>query len=200
MKQLRDFPIDDAKYYEHIWTAESLGPHWHYDAVRQRALAKYVKPGHKVLDVGAGVWGTCQYIATDLKIPNVTLVAYDQSYTARDTVKQQAPSLVYLLGQLPFMRVFGDEEFDVVIAGEIIEHMKEPDVLAAELCRVCKTDGWVAVSTVDVKSANAIKHGPYPEHMWEFEPEDLIAFFQSYGNVNHSYVGDYHMVYCQVKR
>ena len=88
MKQLRDYPIDDAKYYERIWNAELAAGHWHFDAVRHRALAKYVKPGHKVIDIGAGVWGTAQYIGTELKTPNVTLVAYDQSYTARDIVRR----------------------------------------------------------------------------------------------------------------
>lgn len=200
MRRLREAPIDDAKYYETIWTQESLGSHWHYDAVRQRALARHVRPGHKVIDVGAGVWGTCQYIATELKIPNVSLVAYDQSYTARDVVMKMAPSLIYVIGSLPVIPMFYPGEFDVVIAGEIIEHMVEPAILAYELCRICKTNGWVCLSTVDTHCANAIKHGPYPEHMWEFEPIDLINLFKDYGHTTHEYVGDYHMIFCQVKR
>ena len=196
MKQLRDYPIDDAKYYERIWNAELAAGHWHFDVVRHRALAKHVKPGHKVIDIGAGVWGTAQYIGTELKTPNVTLVAYDQSYTARDIVAEMCPQIVYVLGLLPKMP-FGDGEFDIVTAGEIIEHMAEPAALAAEMARICRPGGWITLSTVDTTCANAIKHGPYPEHTWDFEAIDLALMFAQYGETKHSYVGDYHFIECK---
>ena len=196
MKQLRDYPIDDAKYYERIWNAELAAGHWHFDAVRHRALAKHVKSGHKIIDIGAGVWGTAQYIGTELKTPNVTLVAYDQSYTARDIVAEMCPQIVYVLGLLPSMP-FGDGEFDIVTAGEIIEHMAEPAALAAEMARICRSGGWITLSTVDTTCANAIKHGPYPEHTWDFEAIDLALMFAQYGETKHSYVGDYHFIECK---
>lgn len=198
MKQLRDYPIDDAKYYERIWNAELAAGHWHFDAVRHRALAKYVKPGHKVIDIGAGVWGTAQYIGTELKTPGVTLVAYDQSYTARDIVAQMCPQIVYVLGQLPSMP-FGDGEFDIVTAGEIIEHMTDPAALAAEMARICRTGGWITLSTVDTTCENAIKHGPYEEHMHSFDMQDLVDFFSPFGDTKYSLVGDYQFIECQKK-
>ena len=196
MKRLREYPIDDAKYYERVWNAELAARVWHFDAVRHRALAKHVQPGHKVLDIGAGVWGTAQYIGTELKTPNVTLVAYDQSYTARDIVAQMCPQIVYVLGLLPKMP-FGDGEFDIVTAGEIIEHMAEPAALAAEMVRICRPGGWITLSTVDVECENAKRHGPYPEHTWSFEPLDLALMFAQYGETKHGYIGDYHFIECQ---
>lgn len=196
MKQLRAQPIDDAKYYERIWNADLAANVWHFDAVRHRALAKYVKPGDKILDIGAGVWGTAQYIGTELKIPNVTLVAYDQSYTARDVVAEMCPAIVYVLGQLP-NTPFGNAEFDIVTAGEIIEHMADPQALADEMARVCRPGGWITVSTVDTESENAKRHGPYSEHTFEFTPVDLVLMFARHGETKHCYVGDYHFVSCQ---
>lgn len=198
MKRLRETPIDDAKYYETVWNAESLTGHWHFDAVRHRALARKVKTGDKVLDVGAGVWGTGQYIVNVLQIPKTSVVAYDQSYTAREWMEQMCPEMIFILGQLPYMP-FGPKEFDCVIAGEIIEHMLEPKELAAELCRICRPGGWVTVSTVNTKSANAIRHGPYPEHMWEFTSGELIDMFSPFGKTGYEMVGDYHCIFCNRK-
>lgn len=195
MRQLRDYPIDDAKYYERVWNAELAAGVWYFDAVRHRALAKHVKPGNKVLDIGAGVWGTAQYIGTELKIPNVTLIAYDQSYTARDVVKELCPQMVFVLGQLPNLP-FGDGEFDIVISGETIEHMPVPVLLADEMARVCKPGGWITLSTVDTECENAKKR-VYLEHMFSFEPTDLMLMFAPHGETKHKYVGDYHIVECQ---
>lgn len=196
MKRLHKKKIDDAKYYEKIWSEETnLRPF--YDAVRMRALARDVDDGDRVLDVGAGVFGTCQYIAENLpQYGNVKLYCLDQSYTAKEEVEKLNLPITYYIGEVMPMDI-PDKSFDVVIAGEIIEHMEDPEAFAKELCRVSRK--WVALSTVDTKSENAIKHGDYPEHIWEFEPEDLIAFFKPYGEVEYTVVGDYHFIYCKLK-
>jgi len=193
MKRLHPVKIDDAKYYEHIWSEETnLRPY--YDAVRMRALARDVKDGMKVLDVGAGVFGACQYIAEETKI-DAELHCVDQSYTAKDIVTKRCPLIHYLVHSVEELPYDG-KAFDVVIAGEIIEHMEDPAAFVKELCRVGKN---VALSTVDTRSENAIKHGDYPEHLWEFEPEDLVEFFKPYGEVEYTTVGDYHFVYCRCR-
>ena len=193
MERLHPVKIDDAKYYEKIWSEETnLRPY--YDAVRMRALARDVADGMKVLDVGAGVFGTCQYISEETTI-KAELHCIDQSYTAKEIVEARCPLIHYLVHSVEELP-YDDKAFDVVIAGEIIEHMEDPQAFVKELCRVGKN---IALSTVDTRSENAIKHGDYPEHLWEFEPEDLVGFFAPYGDVEYVVVGDYHMVYCKTK-
>jgi len=196
MKRLHDGPaIDDAKYYERIWSEEENTRPF-YDAVRMRGLAVKVLSGNIVVDIGAGVYGTVQYIVEHEKQLTIFPVCYDQSYTARDIVIKKFPQILYFLGQLPDTYLPSDS-FDVVIAGEIIEHMEEPDKLAAELARICRPGGWVSLSTVDTTSENAIKHGPYPEHTFSFEDQDLIDMFSPYGKVEFLILGDYQMVHCR---
>ena len=195
MRRLTPHKIDDAQYYEFIWSDEVASGRGHFDGVRQRALAQKVRPGNKVLDLGAGVWGTAQYIAQELHISNVTLVAYDQSYTAREIVARMCPSLLYLLG--PVERTsFEDGEFDCVIAGEVIEHMEEPAGFVQEMARICRVGGWMTLTTVDTTCEQAVAHGPYPEHVFEFTPQDLIGFFLPYGKTEYSIVGNYHFILC----
>jgi ubiquinone/menaquinone biosynthesis C-methylase UbiE len=187
--------IDDAKYYEKIW-GEEYNSRPYYDAVRMRALARDVKHGDRVLDVGAGVFGTAQFLAENHPEIVCGLVALDQSHTAKEIVDKLNLPINYVLGdvsKLPFV----DDSFDVVIAGEIIEHMEDPAAFVSELCRVSQK--LVALSTVDTKSENAIKHGDYPEHLWEFEPEDLVNFFKPYGDTEYTTVGDYHFIYCRLR-
>ena len=58
----------------------------------------------------------------------------------------------------------------------------------------------ITLSTVDTHCENAIKHGDYPEHLWEFTPEDLVGFFEPYcENVKFELVGDYQMIYARKK-
>jgi len=198
MKRLHEGPaIDDAVYYEHIWSEEENTRPF-YDAVRMRALASKVKSGDTVIDIGAGVYGTVQYIVEHEKQLKIFPVCYDQSYTARDIVIKKFPQILYFLGQLPDTYLPSDS-FDVVIAGEIIEHMEEPDKLAKELARICRPGGWVSLSTVNTESENAIKHGPYPEHLWSFSDQDLIDMFSPYGRVLFEHVGDYQMVHTHKK-
>lgn len=191
MKRLHEKKIDDAKYYEKIW-GEEYNARPYYDAVRMRALIAPVKNGDKVLDVGAGVFGAVQYLAEETEI-QAELHAVDQSYTARDIVKKRAPQINYKLSdvvELPYE----DDLFDVVIAGEIIEHIEDPAAFCEELLRVTKPGGHVTLSTVDTHCENAKLHGDYPEHIWEFEPKDLLKFFGS--GATYSTVGDYHFIDC----
>jgi len=191
MRRIHEKKIDDAKYYEKIWGEEFNTRPW-YDAVRMRALIRDVKNYDEVIDIGAGVFGAVQYIAekTPLKC---SLTAYDQSYTAKEIVEKIAPEINYLVGECEVRLPFDDGSFDVVIAGEIIEHMEDPAAFCAELCRI--TRGWVCLSTVDTNSENAKKHGDYPEHIWEFTREDLVSFFEPHGVTTYEVVGDYHFIY-----
>lgn len=194
MKRLHDTKIDDAKYYERIWALEWNQRPW-FDAVRQRALIKHVNNGSRVLDVGAGVYGAAQYIAQETHL-HASLTAVDQSYTARDLVQQICPQIDWVVTEFEEGLPFDDGSFDCVIAGEIIEHMEDPQRFANELKRVCAPGGWVTLSTVNPHCPNAIKHGDYPEHLWEFTSDELREMFGDGATFRH--VGDYFFIECHV--
>lgn len=193
MRRLHKDKIDDAKYYEQIWSEEA-NTRPYYDAVRMRALLAPVREGDKVLDVGAGVFGAVQYAAEHYRDLDLQLHAVDQSYTARDLVLRDFPWINYKLSEVENLP-YEDEMFDLVIAGEIIEHMEDPAAFVQELLRVCKSGGHVTLSTVDTHCENAKLHGDYPEHIWEFDPDDLLQFFGE--GAEFSLVGDYYYVKCQ---
>jgi O-antigen biosynthesis protein len=196
MKRLHEGgQIDTPEYYEKIWSVETnLRPF--YDAVRMRALASKIQNANTVIDIGAGVYGTVQYVIEHIDNLKIFPVCYDQSYTARDIVTQKFPQILYFLGSLP-QTYLPSDSFDVVVAGEIIEHMEQPELLVQELARICRPGGWISLSTVDTTCENAIKHGPYPEHIWSFLDEDLIQMFEPYGQVEFLMCGDYQVIHCR---
>ena len=194
MKRLREKKIDTPEFYEKIWNKET-NERPYYDAVRQRALIKHVKDSDTVLDVGAGVYGACQYIAEETDLRTI-LTCLDFSYTAKDIVDRMKLPIEYKVGNADKTK-FSNGSFNIVIAGELIEHMEDPAAFAKELARITQPGGWISISTVNTKSENAIKHGEYIEHLWEFTPEDLTGFFKPFGEVTYEKLGDYHLIYCK---
>lgn len=206
MNRLHEAKIDDAAYYERVWSTEyDTKPY--YDAVRQRALLKYVERGNRVVDLGAGCFGAVQYLAQNFpELSDCKLYAVDQSWTAKDLVLQadyrpgtklfNNPNFHYILSDADNTPL-RDGWFDCVISGELIEHFEDPMDLVREMVRLCKPGGWITLSTVDTNCPNAKAHGDYPEHIWEFDPEDLVGFFKDFGKAKHSFVGDYHFVEVQ---
>jgi len=200
MRRLHEKKIDDAKYYETIW-AEETNERPYYDATRQRELLKHVKEGDRVIELGAGCFGAAQYAAENLKL-KAAFVCLDQSYTARDVVMKSIRSLPkppfisfdYILGETD-KAPFPEGWFDVVIAGELIEHYEDPSDLAREMARLCRHGGWITLSSVDDQCENARKL-EYPEHLWAFEPQDLENLFSPYGRTRYYVFGDYHMIEC----
>lgn len=199
MRRLRDHNCNSPEYYEKIWAEEYHNNNNHrYDHARLLDLLKYVKPGDRVIDLGAGLFGACQYAVHHLKdhYPNTTFVALDYSHTAKEIAQRDFPDLTYLLGDVTNTGLPGDH-FDVVISGEVIEHLEEPLALVKEMARICQPGGHMMLSTLDPETEDAKKHGEYPEHVWEFEVMDLVDMFKSYGLTEYWKTGNYHMISCQ---
>lgn len=194
MKRLHQEDINKPEWFNHIWKLENVH---RYDAVRLREFLQFTRiygAAGRILDVGAGWWGFAQY-GVHHGYPG-KFTAIDFSEEARRRTLEIVPTLDYQIGDalaLPFE----DESFHLVGSGELIEHMEKPEALVAEMARVCKRGGQLVISTLDDTCEAAQAHGDYPEHLWSFTPEELLAYFKPYGNPSYKTVGHYHMVYCR---
>ena len=199
MKRWMKEDINTPEYFDHKWTHNT----YQFDHSRLNNLLRYFKGG-KVLDLGAGVKGLCHWLAIDPRRKEASkatdLVCVDYSKEAQRIVTEITPDVIYFVGDLRYT-MFADSTFDMVASSEVIEHMEEPEQLVSEMWRVVKPDGVATISTVDptgpVRRAGCV----FPEHLWEFTPEDLKEMFGKYFNrVEYALLGDYHFIWAMEKK
>ena len=119
--------------------------------------------GRSVLEVGSGdyngglrpileSWGPAQYIGVDIQEgPGVDVVC-----SAERTVER-----------------LGEGRFDIVIATELLEHVRNWRAAITNMKMACKPGGTMLITT---RSQGFPYHG-YPHDFWRFETDDLKEIF-----------------------
>ncbi|MFF9662013.1 class I SAM-dependent methyltransferase [Streptomyces althioticus] len=110
--------------------------------VPQLLDATVVGPGTRLLDVGTGP-GT---VAAAACARGATVTAVDAEPTMVELAVQAAPAADVRVAALPELP-FADGEFDAVVANFLLNHVGRPGVALAELRRVVRPGGWVALTT-----------------------------------------------------
>jgi SAM-dependent methyltransferase len=130
------------RYYDAYWSDGGLAPGGCANTDLSKTFSRYVTSATRVLDVGcgdgltAGVWlhaNAGQYIGVDISREAVQLSR------ARGLDARQINDVT----QLPF----GDREFDLAVAIEVLEHLLEPQRAAEEIAR-CLRPGGVLIGQV----------------------------------------------------
>ena len=114
--------------------------HWIAEA-RARLVPAAVRPGSVLLDLACGGG----LLAPHVQGRGHRHVGLDLSPTALPVAREHG--VVPVRGdvlRLPFR----DEVADVVVAGEVLEHVAEPLDLVAEACRVLRPGGTLVVDTI----------------------------------------------------
>jgi ubiquinone/menaquinone biosynthesis C-methylase UbiE len=171
MKRWREENINTPEHFDHEWRTGD----YHFQSTRLRAFTALVKSGDRVLDFGCGLFGWAEYLLNEQRIATVEAHGLDFSSAAGEILAQRSPSLQFHLGNV-LAAPFPDGHFDLTGAGELIEHMEDPAALVAEMARVTRPGGTIVIGTVDPHCSDSVRNGcVYPEHLWEFTSDDLIA-------------------------
>jgi len=178
----------DERYREHHRTSRS-SEFVFGGADRAERIAEAVGgPGRRVLDLG------CRYGA-------LTRWYLDGNDVVGMDVDREALAEAALLGiethwgdvEEPFP--FPDASFDVVVAGELLEHVREPGDVVGEARRVLRPGGRLVASVPNafrfknrVRFALGRRPETDPTHLHIFRPDDVRALLEGWDAVELEFV------------
>ena len=141
-------PID---YYEY-WNKNRIDAHrkrlLHREAISLRTLARIVQPGQTLLDAGCGNGMFLQRIAERFSELNLKGVDYSK-HEVQEARKNGFDVKQADFGEgIPLKKT----SVDIVYAGEVIEHLYNPDKLVTEAHRMLRKGGYFLLSTPNLCS------------------------------------------------
>ncbi len=128
-----------------IHTTTNAGLH---DFVGERVLFRYVKPGMRAADLGAGPGA----MAARLRALGCEVTAVDRNANGYES---DLPHVSLDFDQPNFAAELGPGSFDVVTAIEVIEHVESPIGFLRNLGRLLAPGGVAVVTTPNVDSLPA---------------------------------------------
>lgn len=155
-------------------TGERFEPTFmHGRIIEAEHLARYswacrFAPGKRVLDAACGMaYGTAMLV--DAEASEVVGIDIDESLIA-EVRRVAPPNASFDVGDLRELP-YEDDDFDLIVCFEAIEHVPDPEKVLDELSRVLRDDGLLALST-----PNRDVYAPgNPFHLRELTPNELDA-------------------------
>lgn len=130
-------------------------------------LSMIVKNG-KVLDLGCGLgryfpaFNNCDITGTELSLKAIA------------KIKETYPNAKVIQHDLNKGIPYENEAFDYVYAGELLEHIENPQFLVDECYRILKPKGMIFANTPYKDSILC------EEHLWKFNFNDMNSLFSKF--------------------
>ncbi|MGH2711244.1 MAG: glycosyltransferase [Actinomycetota bacterium] len=110
-------------------------------------LARLTGPGKKVLEVGPATG----YLTKILRDAGCSITAVEIDAEAASVAEQYCERMIVGdIETLDFEKTFGDERFDVVIYGDVLEHLNDPETTLVRTKEVLASEGYVIASIPNV--------------------------------------------------
>jgi 2-polyprenyl-3-methyl-5-hydroxy-6-metoxy-1,4-benzoquinol methylase len=151
-------------------------------------LMAQAQPG-SLLDVGCGEGVLTQRWARALAPRRVVGIDLDDPGLHADWERRAEPNLEYRVQRAETLP-FGDAEFDLATAIEVLEHVPDPEHAVAEMARVARSHLLVSVPREPLWRALNMARGAYlrqlgntPGHVNHWSRRSFVALLERHGDV-----------------
>ncbi|MFL5951380.1 MAG: class I SAM-dependent methyltransferase [Gaiellaceae bacterium] len=134
-------------------------------------------PPRKLADLGAGDGGTL-WPLDRAGLVGETIYAVDISPEHVALCERLSPKVQGIVSDVSHVDALADESVDAVVSSQVIEHLPDDRVLAPEIARLLKPDGWFYVSSV-IRGPHAFwlyKGKPPAPERWQLDPTHMREY------------------------
>jgi len=181
-------PMHSREHHEALWEALPEGLEPSDFALRRRFLLEHAGAGRRVLDVGCGDGR----FAAELVAAGASVLAVDVAEEPLRRARARHPGLELALIDGEGAWDLPDSSFDVVWAGEVIEHVADTAAWLSELRRVLRSGGSLVLSTPAngraamlaaalSRRAFAARFDPRGEHLRFYDRSTLSLLLADFG-------------------
>lgn len=136
-------PIDHYEYWNKKRDKKLVI--WDREKAALRLIGSVIKEGDKILDIGCGNGKFMNLLLTVFKNKNLQIKGID--FSPSEVKEAKSRKLDVKRANIEEGIPFKDSTFNLVYAGEIIEHLYNADFFLSEISRVLKNGGFVVFST-----------------------------------------------------
>jgi 2-polyprenyl-6-hydroxyphenyl methylase/3-demethylubiquinone-9 3-methyltransferase len=191
LQRLALLAMPSRDYHEALWAAIPPGLEPASHAVRASFLTEHVSPAERVLDVGCGEG----VFAAELAAAGAEVVGLEVAEEPLRRARARHPELDLRLVDGEGSWPLADASFDVVWAGEVIEHVADTAAWLSELRRVLRSGGKLLLSTPAnapggllaaalSRRAFAARFEPRSDHLRFYNRATLTRLLEDFGFEN----------------
>lgn len=182
MLRLREEDKNTREHWDEHWS--SIGEYVIGVSIltdRLDEMAAKIQPTDMVLDVGGGRGEVALYIRRKTNC-HITVAEISASGVA-ECRKRFIPAIECDYRKLHKYVLPG--AYNVVLAGELLEHAADPAELIRQMIFACKPGGWLTLTTPITE-----RWDHEPTHLWRFEPQDVVDLLEPHGRVELVYLNN----------
>lgn len=170
MKRLNQEDVNTPERYDGLYFGERSHEIMPYNDVVN--LLQALNPRGDVLDVGCGPG---RYFFC---FPGSTVYGTELSLKSIEEAQKNYPAFFITQWFAGNPLPYNENKFDLVWAGEVLEHVEDPQSLTDEIYRVMKP-GSTAVFTTPFEESIIC-----PEHIWAFNRQDITNLFSKFNGTS----------------